>query len=518
VRLSQGDTRFDHSLVNLPRRGVLAFGGAEMRSGEATTKDDVHLLDLTGSASGAWTELMPGGSGPGERAEHAAVMRPGDGVNDRMVTYGGVDSFGNGGGTFTWQSPLAAGGPVEAPAPRSVAALAVERDAHILDLGPTGDGTWSRVTQQGQARAGHAAVYDPVGDAMVVFGGRRDDSEASAENSTWRLTLGGTPAWEALSGGSPPSKRFSHSAVYDAAGKRMIVFGGTDDWKSGMNDTYALDLSGDWANASWTRLSPAGNSPGQRYDHGAVYLPDLAWMVVFGGTRDGRSQLNDIFALDLTVDPPRWQALNVEGTRPAAAMSLGAAYADVGSQAVFYGGLSGTGNSRNSRREAWGLKCAAPGPTVTPTASQAPDTPTPTATEAPVDVTLTGLVYDAVAGMGSPVAGATVAVSFSLPHQPVSAITGADGRYQLLVPAAYVLSANQFSVTAAGYQTHSVPVTGAELAANPNRDVGLDPAAPTVTPTATESPTPVTPTVTATPEKFNVYAPIVVKNHTFLRR
>ena len=130
------------------------------------------------------------------------------------------------------------------------------------------------------ARYCHSAIYDPVRDRMVVFGGltgtvlpqRRlgavagghagvDAADAhghaaeravrpqrdlrpgarphggvrgqldgpTLRNDVWALSLAGTPAWTQLTPtGTPPSARYGHSAIYDPVRDRMVVFGGYD--------------------------------------------------------------------------------------------------------------------------------------------------------------------------------------------------------------------------------------------------------------------------------------------------
>ena len=78
---------------------------------------------------------------------------------------------------------------------------------------------------------------------MVVFGG----SGGSGRNDVWGLTLCGTPAWsEFASAGSPPAGRSGHAAVYDPLRDRMVTFGGfrSDGSMYGryLNDTWALTL------------------------------------------------------------------------------------------------------------------------------------------------------------------------------------------------------------------------------------------------------------------------------------
>jgi hypothetical protein len=107
---------------------------------------------------------------------------------------------------------------------------------------------------------------------MVVFGG----GGASVYNDVWALSLAGSPAWSALApAGSPPSGRYEHTAIYDPVRDRMVVFGGYE-----LNDVWALSLAG---SPAWSPLVPSGGRPSGRYGHTAIYDPVRDRMVVFGG-------------------------------------------------------------------------------------------------------------------------------------------------------------------------------------------------------------------------------------------
>src|SRR5205823_9970466 len=95
-----------------------------------------------------------------------------------------------------------------------------------------------RVTGGPSPRYAQSAVYDPVGDRLIVFGG--DDGDLQSD--VWALSLGGTPAWAQLSpAGIGPGPRSRHTAIYDPAGGRMVVFGGRGTTLS--NEVWALTLS-----------------------------------------------------------------------------------------------------------------------------------------------------------------------------------------------------------------------------------------------------------------------------------
>ena len=94
-------------------------------------------------------------------------------------------------------------------------------------------------------RNGHTAVYDAAANRMIVFGGRVLGFAIAYYNDLWVLAnangLGGKPTWTNLiADGDPrsPPERAYHTAVYDAAENRMIVFGG----RGGTLDTALGDV------------------------------------------------------------------------------------------------------------------------------------------------------------------------------------------------------------------------------------------------------------------------------------
>ncbi len=114
-----------------------------------------------------------------------------------------------------------------------------------LALPPAGiaanDGTWA-TNPPPSGRSEHAAIYDPVRDRMVVFGGY----DGTSRNDVWALSLAGSPAWTVLApAGSPPDARKAHTAIYDPVRDRMVVFGGVGGGV--LDDVWAL---------SWDHTTP----------------------------------------------------------------------------------------------------------------------------------------------------------------------------------------------------------------------------------------------------------------------
>ena len=218
------------------RQRMVVFGG--IAGGIA--RNDVRVLSLDGAP--AWTEIAPAGTLPAPRTGHSAIYDP---VRDRMLIFGG------------WSG-----------------AHPFYDDVWELSLGTTP--TWTRLTPSGSApdpRIGHDAIFDPIRDRMILFGG---NVGGSPMNDTWALSLGAGPAWTPLApAGSAPARRIGHSAIYDAARDRMVVFGGAFP-----NDTWALPLA---PGAAWTLLQPAGAPSPERNWQGAVYDGMRDRLLMFGG-------------------------------------------------------------------------------------------------------------------------------------------------------------------------------------------------------------------------------------------
>ena len=210
---------------------ALLFGGYHYPP--ATYLGDVMGLDF---GSEAWSPLPADPSPPG-RAGGISVF---DAARRRFVLYGGdySDVSGNTYLEDTWAYDAAAG-------------------------------TWQALTSAGSfgQRRDAAAIYDPVGDRMVVFGGA---DPAVQYNDLHVLPLGPGGVWAPLgASGTPPPAAPGMVAGYDAAGGRMIVFGTADDAPAGEDGitAWALTLA---TPVAWSRLSPQGRIPLDRHGESAV--------------------------------------------------------------------------------------------------------------------------------------------------------------------------------------------------------------------------------------------------------
>jgi hypothetical protein len=121
-----------------------------------------------------------------------------------------------------------------------------------------------------------AAEYDPIGQVIVLYGGR-DNLIAYGDTwtfngSSWTLKSVGDPA-----GQSAPLARSGAGMTYDPAIGGLILFGGNLE----QNNTYAND-TWNWDGNAWTQLHPP-SSPSGREQFGFAYDSIHQQMVLFGG-------------------------------------------------------------------------------------------------------------------------------------------------------------------------------------------------------------------------------------------
>ncbi len=237
--------RFGHSAVYDPvRHRMIIFGGQVGKQ----ALDDVWTLSLSDPPT--WDSLVTSGPKPQARVYHTAIYDP---LRDRVVIYGGGDP--NSGLEDVWCLSLAP------PTPQW------EQPPISRPLPPP--------------RLGHSAIYDPVRDRMIVFGGT-----SWTPNDTWALSFGDTSVWRELVPPWPTQLvRYGHAALYDSLRDRMIVCGGysSDPYRS---DVWELTF----ADTSWSPILNMGNSGSRRRFLTAVL--DIAYdrAVIFGGNRDDSLQ------------------------------------------------------------------------------------------------------------------------------------------------------------------------------------------------------------------------------------
>ena len=94
-------------------------------------------------------------------------------------------------------------------------------DAWSFDLG---GGGWDSIpVTPPPPRYGHAAMFDPITESMIVFGG----VASTPRFDVWKLSLDDDPRWAPVSGPVPAMD--TPATIHDPVRNRMVVFGtGTD--------------------------------------------------------------------------------------------------------------------------------------------------------------------------------------------------------------------------------------------------------------------------------------------------
>ena len=155
------------------------------------------------------------------------------------------------------------------------------------------------------ARTGHALVYDAAGRRVLLFGGYTIvGREARLVSDLWAWD--GT-AWTRIDDGSAgPPPRDDASVAWDDGRRRLVVFGGRRRSAGGMEllrDTW------EWDGARWRRADSGGPEP--RVHPTLAYDPSRRMTVLFGGSPMDGPAMADTWAWDGT----QWR--HMPGTGPA---------------------------------------------------------------------------------------------------------------------------------------------------------------------------------------------------------
>jgi len=389
---------FHSATYDAGRDEMVVFAGSD-----GGLKNDAFALSFTGPAT--WTPITTPGDGPGVRSWHTLVRDP---VRDRDIAFSGVSSIVladlwrlDRAGTPAW-TPIAASNPYILEARNGAAMIRDPVRDRLILFGGTGTTTlgdlWEWPLAAGQwarplvaagtppsPRARASAIYDPVRDRMILYGGVTPGPVVVGE--VWELTLSGTPTWTQLSPvGGPPVVRQAHSAVYDPVTDAMVVFGGLN-LVNHQNDVWRLSLA---APMTWTDITPTapGDKPGTRYGHFAALDPVQHRMYVFGGDppdaqtwrlelngtpvwsveptsgpssrhymsaiydaarhrgvmfggNNGATYLNEAWALNFSAGGAAWSALTPDGPLPPARFMAAAAYDVMRNRMLIFGGRNG---------------------------------------------------------------------------------------------------------------------------------------------------------------------------------
>ncbi len=224
------------AIFDAPRDRMIVFGGVGFDAGRSAfwPDDSAAVWSLSLSATPDWSVIETPQALLSRRFAHAVALDP---TRDRMWVYGGADQIGS---------------------------LNFSPGLYYLDL--AGTPAWTSVTAAGPAPPGlaeHVMAYDASRDRILLFGGIRAFTGAAMQD-VWQLTLSGTPTWSQLTvEGTPPQETTNIRAVYDPVGDQLVVIG--------PDGVQALTLSGTptWRPS---RTHPTRYGPAVAYDSAGMRI------------------------------------------------------------------------------------------------------------------------------------------------------------------------------------------------------------------------------------------------------
>jgi hypothetical protein len=238
--------------LDLAHDAFWTFGGLTSVDGASIFSAELWRGSL--AAPGTWQRVTFTGPRPEPRHEPSLVV---DGRTNRALIFGGWNDGG------------------DAPSRYFGDAWSAQLDSPYV---------WRPVAPEGgpKGRRAQATAWDSSRRALFVFGGEDADS---AFGDAWELPADGTIAWRRIdAGGEAPAPRAWASAVYDPVGDRMIVFGGSIG-SLAQAEAWELTLSG---TPRWRRLAVTGDLPGSRLQARRGLRPGAAAHAAVGRLHLGR--------------------------------------------------------------------------------------------------------------------------------------------------------------------------------------------------------------------------------------
>jgi len=138
-----------------------------------------------------------------------------------------------------------------------------------------------------------------------------------------------------------PEARARHVAIYDPVNQRMLVWGGDNGSQGFYRDLWSLSLA-PGVTPTWSKLGSIAGPPEQFRGAAAVYDSRRKCIYLYGGGNLSNTPSDRLVRLDLTKSPPVWDAPILAGEWPPALMYHSMAYDSIGDRVYLFGGLNGT--------------------------------------------------------------------------------------------------------------------------------------------------------------------------------
>ena len=210
---------------------------------------------------------------------------------------------------------------------------------YTLEMPADGTPTWSFTASDDAAdfpTLGALVYHAATARLILTLGISESDSGYFFFDQLWELVEPGAATLiRGLRAADEPAGRYGFAYAHDESNDRIVVFSGAgwpsaNDPVNASEDLWELDLG----SMTWSQLAPTGFTPRGRRNACWAHDTQHNRLVVWGGTADGRSAVQDLTIIDLDRGRERWHTLVIPGA-PEARASCSGVYNPNSSSALF---------------------------------------------------------------------------------------------------------------------------------------------------------------------------------------
>ncbi len=188
-------------------------------------------------------------------------------------------------------------------------------------------------------RRSSGAAYNVAGEQAWIYGGydgtfRSDVHVYTPATDSW-LMVG--------AGGTPPGARERHALTWDPVSNALVVFGGQNRPMIQLVHYDTLHV----LTSAWKQIPKAGSWPAARKDATLIWIPHRSQFLLYGGDDGGmtNNRFDDLWylTLDVALDTATWQLLTPGGVQAPAQSSACVVYDPAAHRLILYGGETADG-------------------------------------------------------------------------------------------------------------------------------------------------------------------------------
>ena len=287
-----------------------------------------------------------------------AIGGNGDGGNGDGGNGGGGDGASGDAASAVLSVTISHYNPGTIPPPRRSSGAALDPATDLLwfyggydgtfrgDVQAFSTGGWTIPATSGTspgARERHALAWDPVGNALVIFGGQNRPMIQLVHYDTLHVMTTGSVFAPIPKTGTWPAARKDATLLWIPHLSRFLLYGG-DDGAMASNrfaDLWLLTLNSAAKTATWQALTPGGVAAPAQSSACVVYDPAAHRMILFGGETADGVDVNTTY--QYLLDTNVWQQDTTTGTPPAGESFAQCAWDPTHNRVLLYGGQQNGG-------------------------------------------------------------------------------------------------------------------------------------------------------------------------------